>query len=113
MNNHHSLHVRMASLALAVLLLVVTVAPTVVASPEASSIPRVAGTDITDSAAVAAFFDRELPTNMERNNVRGGVLTAVHDGGVVLLREYSHADVGTIMSAPTRPSSTPAPLRKS
>jgi CubicO group peptidase (beta-lactamase class C family) len=75
---------------LAVLLLVATVAPVVAASPQD---PSLVGSDITDARAVEAFFDRELAASMERNGVPGAVLTVVHDGQVVLLRGYGHADI--------------------
>ena len=93
MNKHHSLRVRLASLVLAVLLLVATVAPAAAASPAESSVSPIAGADLTDSAVVEAFFDRELPASMDRNGVPGGVLTVVHDSEVVLLRGYGHADL--------------------
>jgi CubicO group peptidase (beta-lactamase class C family) len=104
MKEHHSLRVRLASLALAVLLLVATVAQGAVASPEGASVSPIAGADVTDPAAVEAFFDRELPASMARNGVPGGVLTVVHDREVVLLRGYGHADVETEM--PVDPHTT-------
>jgi CubicO group peptidase (beta-lactamase class C family) len=98
MNEHDSLAIRLISLALTVLLILSAVAPAAAVAPRETPLPLVAGTDIvgsdiTDPAAVAAFFDRELPASMERNGVPGGVLTVVHDGEVVLLRGYGYADV--------------------
>ncbi|KAB1197214.1 MULTISPECIES: serine hydrolase [Haloferax] len=104
MKKHHTFHVRLASLALAVLLLVATVAPAAGASQAESAVSSITGSDVTDPAAVEAFFDRELPASMARNDVPGGVLTVVHDGEVVLLRGYGHADVET--ATPVNPHTT-------
>ena len=104
MNDHHSLSVRLASFALAVLLLTATVGPAVAVSPPAASPVFTTTVDSSDRAAITAFFERELPASMARNDVPGGVLTVVHDGEVILLEGYGHADVET--ATPVDPHTT-------
>jgi CubicO group peptidase (beta-lactamase class C family) len=92
MQVHHSLRTQLVALAFITVLLVATVAPAAATSPQEPAL-SLAGSDSIDPAAVATFFDRELPASMERHDVPGGVVTVVHDGDVVLLRGYGHADL--------------------
>jgi CubicO group peptidase (beta-lactamase class C family) len=92
MQLHHSLRPQLVAIALVTLLLVATVAPVAATGPQEPAL-SLAGSERIDSAAAAAFFDRELPASMERHGVPGGVVTVVHDGEVVLLRGYGHADL--------------------
>jgi CubicO group peptidase (beta-lactamase class C family) len=92
MQLHHSLRTQLVAIGLVTLLLVATVAPVAATGPQEPAL-SLAGSERIDSAAAAAFFDRELPASMERHGVPGGVVTVVHDGEVVLLRGYGHADL--------------------
>lgn len=96
--NHHSILRQLVRLGLVVLVTLATGTASVaaVAPAQATTLSvetATASGDLHDAAALEAFFDARLAESMERNHVPGAVLTVVHEGEVVLLKGYGHADV--------------------
>lgn len=77
MNEYHSPIRRLGHIALVLLLVLATLtAPVAAVRPVTSFLDAtVSMGDLDDTAALEAFFDRELPASMERNHVPGAVLT--------------------------------------